>query len=608
MPRRTCLIGASLAGLAALLLLISIGLAPAQPGGKKVALLVGINRYHHTALNQPRPLEFAEKDVTQAAAELKKAGYDVVVLTGDKATLTTIRNALADVRKRPGAEGILLIGLAGHGLQPEGSRDAYFCPYDADQRVVAQTDPNQDPWDYRTLLPLSEVLAHLKAATAGTRVLLMDACRNDPTSGRGRGVGTGLNVGDFPRNTAVLLSCSEGQRSYEDKAWGGGHGAFFYHILEGLRGKAADARGRVTADDLWRYVRDEVPAQVARVIGGGVEQRPFRLITGDVDLRVAAVDRRAPLGKPALLQAPFGATEARQAQQAWAQYLSRPAAEAFDLGSGVQLEVVLIPPGTFRMGSPDDDQEAQNDEKPAHEVTLSQPFWLGKYEVTVGQFRRFVSDTGYRTEAETDGKGNGFSELKGVWERGYQYTWKNPGYPQTEAHPVGNVTWHDAKAFCTWLGQKVGANVRLCREAEWEYSCRAGAMTRYLSGDDAAGLQKVANVADASLKAKCKDASWAQAWGDGHAFAAPVGRFAGNAFGLHDLHGNVWEWCEDWYDKDYYRDSPTEDPAGPGAGADRVIRGGSFFHDARDCRAAVRDHGEPSLRFGNYGFRVLLAR
>jgi WD40 repeat protein len=254
--------------------------------GKKVALIVGINKYHHAALNKPAPLEFAENDAAELADELKKGGYEVVTLTGKAATRKAIRARLDALRKRPGEGGIFLVALAGHGIQPEGSADAYYCPYDADQRVVRASDKDKDPWDYKTLLALSDVVAYLKASTAGSRVLLVDACRNDPRSGRGRGLGAGLKVGDLPDNTAVLLSCSRGQRSFEHKKWGTGHGAFVYQVLEGLRGKGEDKKGRVTADSLWAHVRKTVPKEVARVLGEEVEQRPFRLITGEVDLRL----------------------------------------------------------------------------------------------------------------------------------------------------------------------------------------------------------------------------------------------------------------------------------------------------------------------------------
>src|SRR5262249_35235212 len=158
--------------------------------------------------------------------------------------------------KQPGGNGLFLVALAGHGIQPEGSKEAYYVPYKAHKRLPRPADKGKQPWEEDTLLPLSEVVAYLHASSAGTRALLVDACRNDPASGRGRGVGATLKTGDLPDNTMVLLSCSVGQRAYEDKAWGGGHGAFFHQVLEGFKGKAADGKGRVTANRLYEHVKE----------------------------------------------------------------------------------------------------------------------------------------------------------------------------------------------------------------------------------------------------------------------------------------------------------------------------------------------------------------
>ena len=129
-----------------------------------------------------------------------------------------------------------------------------------------------------------------------------------------------------------------------------------------------------------------------------------------------------------------------------------------------------------------------------------------------------------------------------------------------------NVSWNDAVAFCKWLSRKEGKTYRLPTEAEWEYACRAGTTTRYYSGDDPETLAKVANVADATAKAKFPDWKWTIKASDGYVFTAPVGQFKPNAFGLYDMHGNAWQWCADWYGKDYYGKSPVDDPKGPDTG------------------------------------------
>jgi formylglycine-generating enzyme required for sulfatase activity len=183
------------------------------------------------------------------------------------------------------------------------------------------------------------------------------------------------------------------------------------------------------------------------------------------------------------------------------------------------------------------------------------------------------------------------------------------GWKQTDAHPVVNVTWNEAVKFCEWLSRKEKRTYALPTEAEWEYACRAGTRTRYYSGDDEASLKKVANIQDASLKAKL-DADYAkhyvfQSWDDGYPFTAPVGSFQPNGWGLYDMHGNVWQWCADWYGKDYYGNSPIKDPKGPESGKYRVLRGGSWGTNPRNCRSARRGI-EPGVRRDSNGFRVVL--
>ena len=150
-----------------LMLLLGLLALPARPadppaGGKKVALVVGINKYHHADLNQPKPLEYAEADAQSLADLLKKAGYKVTLLRGEKATHQTIAEHLKELREAPGSDGVFLVAFAGHGLQPEGSKEAYFVPYDAKQRLLKPDEKDKQPWDTESLVPLSEVIGHLR--------------------------------------------------------------------------------------------------------------------------------------------------------------------------------------------------------------------------------------------------------------------------------------------------------------------------------------------------------------------------------------------------------------------------------------------------------------
>ena len=231
---------------------------------------------------------------------------------------------------------------------------------------------------------------------------------------------------------------------------------------------------------------------------------------------------------------------------------------------------------------------------------------MGTYHVTRGQFRQFVKDSGYKTDAEKGEEPGafGWNPEKRRFEFNKEYSWRNAGFEQTDEHPVVNVSWNDAVAFCKWLSKKEGKTYRLPTEAEWEYACRAGTTTRYYSGDDPETLAKVGNVADATAKAKFPDWKWTIKASDGYVFTAPVGQFKPNAFGLYDMHGNAWQWCADWYGDEYYAKSPADDPTGPDAGDVRVLRGGSWAHRPLFTRSAIASGIPPDSRNNFAGFRV----
>ncbi len=296
---------------------------------------------------------------------------------------------------------------------------------------------------------------------------------------------------------------------------------------------------------------------------------------------------------------------------------------AVDLGKGVKMEMVLIPAGEFKMGSGESAEDTAaffnkirgenllganlfKDEHPQHRVRITRPFYLGTYHVTRGQFRQFVEDSGYKTDSEKgerpgahgwnpDTKKLGFSE---------EYSWRNAGFEQTDEHPVVNVSWNDAVAFCQWLSRTEGKTYRLPTEAEWEYACRAGTTTRYYSGDDPEKLAKVGNVADATGSVRFPDWKFTIKASDGHVFTAPAGKFKPNAFGLYDMHGNVWQWCADWHGLEYYAKSLANDPAGPDSSVARVLRGGSWLGRLDFVRSAGRGGLAPDSRNCSAGFRV----
>ncbi len=226
-----------------------------------------------------------------------------------------------------------------------------------------------------------------------------------------------------------------------------------------------------------------------------------------------------------------------------------------DFGGGVKMELVLIPAGEFMMG----DAGGDFDEVPVHKVTITKPFWLGKYEVTQEQFKAIM----------------------GV----------NPGRNKGAKNPVELVGWNDCQAFINQLNEKFGkpgVKFSLPTEAQWEYACRAGTTTRWSFGDD---------------KAVAGEYAW---WDQNAGYRTkPVGQKKPNAWGLYDMHGNLWEWCADRYGEDYYKQSPQNDPTGPTKGASRVLRGGSYSYDnPKHFRSAFRRMDRPDRPNDHHGFRV----
>jgi formylglycine-generating enzyme required for sulfatase activity len=293
--------------------------------------------------------------------------------------------------------------------------------------------------------------------------------------------------------------------------------------------------------------------------------------------------------------------------------------------------MVRVPAGEFDMGAPVPDATWRNrfpsidaqrlasltDEQPVHRVRITRDFYLGRTEVTVGQFRRFLEASGHVPESVADGTGGyGYNPLydPSTTRRGDAfegrspgYSWRWPGFAQTDEHPVVNVTWNDAKAMADWLSRTEGRRYRLPTEAEWEYACRAGTRTHFHSGDDLQALAGVANLFDPGSAAL-----WPQ-WrehaaphDDGHVFTAPVASYSPNAFGLFDMHGNVWEWTADWHGDDYYAQSPTYDPPGPADGTVRVRRGGSWHTWPFYARCAYRNWNAASTRYTLVGIRLLM--
>ncbi len=255
------------------------------------------------------------------------------------------------------------------------------------------------------------------------------------------------------------------------------------------------------------------------------------------------------------------------------------------LTSSIGLRLALIPAGSFWMGSPASESGRYADEDPRHRVEISRAFYLGVYPVTQQEYQRVM--------------GSNPSHFRHG----------GPGAPlvsaiDTSSFPVERISWDDAQAFCRKLSAlpeeaQAGRVYRLPTEAEWEYACRAGTTMVFHFGNslssDRANIDGKRPEGDDALPGRSLERTCA------------VGSYPANAFGLHDMHGNVWEWCADWFEETYYERSPGRDPAGPTTGFRRVLRGGSWFGGARFCRSAYRYRYEPDAQHNEFGLRVALS-
>jgi len=256
-------------------------------------------------------------------------------------------------------------------------------------------------------------------------------------------------------------------------------------------------------------------------------------------------------------KSPFSPAEAKAHQRVWAKHLDVPVETTNSIG----MNLVLIPPGEFVMGSPAEEEWHREDEV-LHRVTLTKTFYIGATEVTQSQWKAMMG--------------------------------KNPSFSTGDALPVDTVTWEEAVEFCRKLSEKEGARYRLAREAEWEYACRAGTTTPFHTGETI------------TTDAANYDGTFTYAKGPKGVFretATDVGSFPPNAWGLHDVHGNVWEWCADWYGE--YPKGETTDPTGATRGETRAVRGGCWVNFPAVCRSANRGKTAPVSWNFHFGFRVV---
>jgi len=274
-------------------------------------------------------------------------------------------------------------------------------------------------------------------------------------------------------------------------------------------------------------------------------------------------------------------------------YFYRPVPEARveqpkdnEVTNTIDMKLVLIQAGKFKMGSPVKELHREDDEL-EHEVAITRPFYMGVYEVTQSQYQKIMGANPSFYSADGGGK-------------------QRVAKKDTADYPVERVAWPDAVEFCKKLSAKEGKTYRLPTEAEWEYACRAGGATPFHGSTKNPGDKFNSNLGN--INGLSYSSYGSEVSGPFPRATVKVGEYSeyANAFGLFDMHGNVQEWCTDWYAADYYKSSPKDNPRGPAEGTERVLRGGAWPSSAKACRAAARNKLAPDEKSWTNGFRVVL--
>ncbi|HQU45660.1 MAG TPA: SUMF1/EgtB/PvdO family nonheme iron enzyme, partial [Pirellulales bacterium] len=526
------------------------------------ALLIAVNDYE--GLDD---LQCPAADMHALREELVAQGFpprqvflmdDAAKKNVDRPFRANIQRQLEQVLGMAEKDDLVLVAFSGHGVYLD--KTSWLCPLEA---RLDETD---------TLVSLDSVYQRLAKCKGAMKLLLVDACRDEPRlpgrkSAGGPDVTSQFGIERPPRGILQMSSCAPGQVSMEDRELG--HGVFMHYIIAGLRGKAdADKSGGVSLSELYKYANLETKLHVKNKYNGFQTPSLTADLSDDFDIghvRGATFPgRRAPIREA---DGPVGRpSQAVSLESAHGDGLGSPPHGADDLGrsphgeaprdvtNSIGMKLRLIPAGRFWMGSPESEVERGGGER-RHQVRITRPFYLGVYEVTQAEYKRVMGDN----PSDFSSGGKAAVLVSGL---------------DTRRFPVENVSWDDATDFCEKLSDRAGERAagrryRLPTEAEWEYACRAGTTTPFHFGGELSGRGANCNgnyPYGTSVKGPYL----------GRTTTVGSYRDRANAFGLYDMHGNVWEWCADWYDSKYYDDSAADDPQGPAAGSFRVIRGGGW--------------------------------
>lgn len=523
----------------------AIGVRPAtsaSAAGRRWLFMVGVNEY----LKQPK-LKYCRQDCKALRDELVRRGEfkpeNVVMLTDDAARELD-RPTFAQIYDRLPQ----MLESAG----PDDLILVYLSGHGAQFEDAKGKYPCFVPLDggsRQTCIALSWVSEQMEACSARSKILVLDCCRNDVAQG-GKSTNSlqdSLLNASQGKGFVTLFSCDAGQRSAEhDKA---PNGVYTHYLIEGLAGKA-DRNGdkKVDVAEAHDYAHDRTQTWG---IQHAQPQEP--ILRGEFATKaiITFVDPNQP-------NRPLSPVNVRPNQP------ESPVAASdlltLDLGKGQKIELVRVPPGEFMMGTADSDQNSGANEKPQRKVKIEKAFFMGKFEVTQEQWKAVMGTEPFAFREEL-------------------------------RLPAEQVSWNDCQSFCEKASRLLKREVRLPTEAEWEYASRAGTTKQYgfgNAGDVPGGLGRYA---------------WYIGNSDGKTH--PVGSRKPNAWGLHDMHGNVWEWCEDVY-HETYEGAPSDARSWSGEFNGRVLRGGSWYMDALGCRSAFRQFGDPGGQVNDVGFRIVV--
>lgn len=611
----------------------NLAVAPVEANEQRVALVIGNSAYKEAPLRNP------VNDATDMAATLRTLGFSVALRTN--ADTRQMRAAIREFAQNLRRGGVGLFYFAGHGVQSRNGKN-YLIPVGADLKEEFELEDEA--------VDANRVLAGMEEAGNRVNIVILDACRNNPFARSWRSAVNGLAQMSAPTGSFVGFATAPGSVAADGT---GRNGLYTQHLLQNLK------QGDPDIDRVFT----RVTAAVARETGN--KQVPWKSssLTGDFSFRTLALaPSSTPSASPDLPAAPAAGQyslddlKKRQASRAqwnkwqaqmkaafdqtakfkgasdlqaaaWERFLasykddnphssvddelraqallrkqnaegasakqkeeadgkrtellalapSSTSAIQQSAGPGkafrdcdVCPEMVIVPAGQFVMGSPMGETRRDMDEGPQHPVTVARAIAVGMYEVTFDEWDACVGEAGCSTKVEDKG-----------WGRGRR--------------PVINVAWHDAKQYTAWLSLKTGKNYRLLGEAEWEYAARAGTKTPFGTGESISPTQ-------ANFNTRASYAGSPTATEQGK--TVPVGSYAANAFGLYDMHGNVWEWTEDCWNENY-GGAPADGSAWTaGDCAKRILRGGSWYDGPRFVRSAQRNAPSSENRDEGSGFRV----